>query len=143
MPFLLGLLCSPSTVAAAKNVFKHKNKNAKRPNKNILNNPISSDEDSNIQIMPHHEGKKQFKCEFCNYTFFRNQFLKRHVASVHEGKKPFKCEFCDACFSCKSAMKDHIIVIHERKKLFKCEFCEKVFSLKKKMTYHMKSIHLE
>ena len=25
----------------------------------------------------------------------------QHVVSVHEGKKPFKCQFCDKCFTTK------------------------------------------
>jgi len=42
-----------------------------------------------------HEGKKPYKCQFCNYTCSKNHKLKKHVASIHEGKKPFKCEVCD------------------------------------------------
>ena len=38
-----------------------------------------------------HEGKKPFKCEFCEYTTAYKSDMKKHVALVHEGKKPFKC----------------------------------------------------
>ena len=34
-----------------------------------------------------HEGRKQFKCDNCDYSFFRKDQMKKHVASIHEGKK--------------------------------------------------------
>jgi hypothetical protein len=57
-----------------------------------------------------HEGKKQFKCEVCDYSCAENikikrqmtlvheenkmsvSYMKKGFAQVHEGKKPFKCE---------------------------------------------------
>ena len=47
----------------------------------------------------------------------------QHVASVHEGKKPFKCENCDKSFFYKSDMNKHVASVHEGKKPFKCEKC--------------------
>ena len=35
------------------------------------------------------EGKKPFKCEFCNTNFGQKYHLNRHVTTVHEGKKPY------------------------------------------------------
>ena len=43
------------------------------------------------KIAPVHEGKKPFKCDFCDYNSSQHSNLNRHIASIHEGTKPFKC----------------------------------------------------
>ena len=42
----------------------------------------------------------------------------RHIASVHEGKKTFKCEFCDFSSFQKGNVNQHVAVVHEKKKPF-------------------------
>ena len=59
-----------------------------------------------------HEGKKQFKCDICDYSFSCKRDIIRHVASVHEGKKPFKCDICDYSCSQKNVMKSHVASVH-------------------------------
>ena len=31
----------------------------------------------------------------CSYSYAIKVNMNKHVASVHEGKKPYKCDFCD------------------------------------------------
>ena len=42
--------------------------------------------------------------------------MKKHVESVHAGKKPFKCDICDYRFFRKSVMKSHVESVHGGKK---------------------------
>ena len=42
-----------------------------------------------IHVASVHEGKKQFKCDICDYSCSRKGDMKTHVASVHEGKNRF------------------------------------------------------
>ena len=50
--------------------------------------------------------------------------MNRHVSSVHEGKKPFKCDFCDYSCSRKGDMNRHVSTVYESKKSFKCGICD-------------------
>ena len=44
------------------------------------------------------KGKRQLKCEIFHFTITTTkQALKNHTSSVYEGKKPYRCEFCDYC----------------------------------------------
>jgi uncharacterized Zn-finger protein len=51
-----------------------------------------------------HEGKKPFKCNICDVTFFQKGDLTKHGKTVHEGKKPHKCNGCDKAFSQKGSL---------------------------------------
>ena len=52
--------------------------------------------------------------------------VEEHILSVHEGKKAFKCDFCDISYTTKSILKKLISIIHEGRKKeinsFKCDF---------------------
>ena len=37
-----------------------------------------------------YEGKKPFKCDFCDYSCSQKMDVNKHIAAVHEGKKPFQ-----------------------------------------------------
>ena len=78
---------------------------------------VHREDKRNLNLMVVHGGKKQFQCDFCEYTYATKQNLRRHILVVHEGKKPFKCEICDYSFSRKSAMKTHVASVHIEKKL--------------------------
>ena len=38
--------------------------------------------------------------------------MNRHVSMVHEGKKTFKCDFCDYSCSQKNVIKSHVASVH-------------------------------
>ena len=68
--------------------------------------------------------------------------LKRHKeVVVHEGRKPFRCTFCENSFVHKSTLKAHILSVHEENKLFKCIICEKPFAHKASLRKHINTIH--
>ena len=70
----------------------------------------------NRQFASVHEGKKPFKCDFCDYSCSLKNKMQ-HVASVHEGKKPFKCDICDYYIcSQKNAMNQHGASVHDKTK---------------------------
>ena len=56
------------------------------------------------------------KCNICDAGFSE----KRDVTSIYEGKKPFKCDFCDYSCSQKMDVNKHIAAVHEGKKPFQC-----------------------
>ena len=58
----------------------------------------------NEHVASVHDGKKQFKCEFCGYSCFLKSTMKIHVESIHEKKKPFKREICDITFTIRKNM---------------------------------------
>ena len=63
------------------------------------------------------EEKFQFKCDFCEKSFFNEQILGLHIKSNHktiiEGKK--KCDFCDKIYS-RTALYEHLKMVHSKEK---------------------------
>ena len=45
-------------------------------------------------------------------SFGTKEYVKEHVEIVHEGKKPFKCEYCDVSFGRKPDLKKHVTYKH-------------------------------
>ena len=75
-----------------------------------------------------HEGKNQFKCNFCDHECATNYHLKRHIEGVHERIKPFKCNICDYESATKANLNKHVESVHEGIKPFKpfkCNSCER------------------
>ena len=54
----------------------------------------------NKHVASVHEGKKPYKCYFCDHICSQQSDLNKH-----EGKKPFKCDICDYGCSTKGSMK--------------------------------------
>ena len=94
-----------------------------------------------MHIDSKHEGKKPYKCSFCENSFSQKGILKTHIDSVHEGKKPYKCSLCANSFSQKGILKTHIDSVHEGKKPYKCSLCENSFSQKANLKMHIDSKH--
>jgi len=51
--------------------------------------------------------KKEFKCEYCNKVFGRQQHLKRHILT-HTGERPYPCTLCDKRFRRSEHLKHHL-----------------------------------
>ena len=85
--------------------------------------------DFNHESLTENLPKKNKKCQLCDTSFDRHDYLKRHMASVH-GKKSYYCNKCDASFAEKSGRNRHIASVHEGKKEFKCDTCNASFARK-------------
>ena len=107
--------------------------------------------------------KFQFKCDFCEKSFFNEEILGLHIKSNHksiiEGWK--KCDICERNCSSKDSLQAHLRKthsnakrlltkkylldrhkksVHERIKSFKCNSCEKEFTAKWSMIMHISAI---
>ena len=80
------------------------------------------------------------KIEIFNHNLIHFSNLSTHVRTVHEGKKEFKCEYCGKCFGVNQNLKQHIR-IHLQDFKFKCEFCEKGFIRSQHLSRHLKTWH--
>ena len=79
-----------------------------------------------------HEGKRPFKCKYCEKSFGIKDTLKIHTEAVHDGLRPYACDSCDHAFYSKQYLRKHVESIHEGKKPKyrspkKCEFCDQKF----------------
>ena len=110
-------------------------------------NSYNSELEKEDSLAAIHDGKKPFKCNFCEANFNHKHHLKKHIKvheAGHEGKKPFKCNVCDTRFAKNITMKAHILTIHENKsgeKIFQCSHCDSQFKYNRSLTYHISHVH--
>lgn len=52
--------------------------------------------------------KKEYRCEYCNKMFGRQQHLKRHILT-HTGERPYPCNLCDKRFRRSEHLKHHLV----------------------------------
>nr|CAB3267864.1 ZF(BTB/POZ) zinc finger protein [Phallusia mammillata] len=52
--------------------------------------------------------KKEYRCEYCNKMFGRQQHLKRHILT-HTGERPYPCQYCDKRFRRSEHLKHHLV----------------------------------
>lgn len=55
-----------------------------------------------------YQGKKEFKCLYCNKLFSFKSLLKIHLR-VHTGEKPFQCDLCEKAFAQQGNLKKHYL----------------------------------
>lgn len=55
----------------------------------------------------HHIGRRPYKCNYCDWSFFTSSKLKRHTAS-HLNDRKFRCNFCNKSFLRSEHLKDHM-----------------------------------
>ena len=88
------------------------------------------------------ECKFEYKCDFCEKSFFNEEILGLHIKSIHksiiEGWK--KCNYCDKTLS-KNSLYLHVKMTHENKKHHECETCDKKFVKKCHLDRHKKVVH--
>ena len=83
-----------------------------------------------------HEGKRDYKCEFCGKLFTQKGTLKSHIGFIHEmSKKEHKCGYCGKSCGSKRYMKIHIDVVHEGK-TYDCDTCGKSFATEGVLNKH-------
>ncbi|XP_044897202.1 zinc finger protein 236 isoform X5 [Felis catus] len=52
------------------------------------------------------QGRRSYRCEYCNKGFKKSSHLKQHVRS-HTGEKPYKCKLCGRGFVSSGVLKSH------------------------------------
>ncbi|CAG0878681.1 unnamed protein product [Darwinula stevensoni] len=67
-----------------------------------------------------------YHCSFCDKSFARLSYLKKHEQS-HGEEMPFKCSFCQRLFKHKRS-RDRHIKLHTGDKKYRCHQCDAAFS---------------
>ncbi|KAK2822444.1 hypothetical protein Q5P01_022509 [Channa striata] len=78
-----------------------------------------------------------YPCQFCDKSFSRLSFLKRHEQS-HGDKLPFSCTFCSRLFKHKRS-RDRHVKLHTGDKKYHCGECDSAFSRSDHLKIHMKT----
>ena len=88
------------------------------------------------------EKKKAWPCKKCDKGFTTEKGLEKHIEAVHEGKKPYKCTFCDHFSSAfKADLKRHTDTIHKKIYPFSCNNCDSSFYTKHELKRHFERNH--
>ena len=88
------------------------------------------------------EKKKAWPCKKCDKGFTTEKGLEKHIEAVHEGKKPYKCTFCDHFSSAfKADLKRHTDTIHKKIYPFSCNDCDSSFYTKHELKKHFERNH--
>ncbi|XP_055378602.1 zinc finger protein 112-like isoform X2 [Condylostylus longicornis] len=84
-----------------------------------------------------HTGERNFKCEYCDKTFFSKILKNKHQRRSHS--KRFKCDQCDKYFGRPDLLKKHIRV-HTGEKPIVCDKCGTRFKELHHLKTHNKSM---
>ena len=88
--------------------------------------------------------KLQFKCDFCEKSFFDEEILGLHIKSNHksviEGWK--KCDFCDKTYRLKDSLYAHVRMTHSNQKFMNVKLALKYF-LKDPYWTHIKKLFMK
>ncbi|XP_058055032.1 zinc finger protein 423 homolog [Anopheles bellator] len=103
----------------------HNNNNSSSQNNNNHTNSNSKNVDGT------------YHCQFCDKTFPRLGYLKKHEQS-HTEHMPFKCEYCARLFKHKRS-RDRHTKLHTGDRRYRCLHCEAAFSRSDHLKIHMKT----
>ncbi|XP_049547208.1 zinc finger protein 423 homolog [Anopheles darlingi] len=78
-----------------------------------------------------------YHCQFCDKTFPRLGYLKKHEQS-HTEHMPFKCDYCARLFKHKRS-RDRHTKLHTGDRRYRCLHCEAAFSRSDHLKIHMKT----
>ncbi|XP_038605982.1 zinc finger protein 335 [Tachyglossus aculeatus] len=88
----------------------------------------------------HAVGYRRFKCEFCDFVCEEKKQLLNHQIG-HVSDKPFKCGFCPYCTFCEDFLLAHVAIKHTGGKPFSCEFCHFSTRHRKNLRLHVRCRH--
>ena len=101
------------------------------------------------------------KCGTCNSRFIDNSHLKIHKKLAHEGKKQFKCETCNFLSKTEKDLEAHVNMLHKLQSnssltahvnhqyltelpfMNKCQLCNKVFNGQVSLGIHLTFIPMQ
>ncbi|XP_055905299.1 zinc finger protein 423 homolog isoform X2 [Eupeodes corollae] len=78
-----------------------------------------------------------YQCQFCDKSFPRLGYLKKHEQS-HAEHLPFKCDYCARLFKHKRS-RDRHTKLHTGDRRYRCPHCEAAFSRSDHLKIHMKT----
>ena len=78
------------------------------------------------------------KCNLCDETFSRTEYLSRHIETVHVKATKYTCVICEEEFSREDALSRHMKNVHQEEKKFKCPACPLTFGRKDTLDKHVK-----
>ncbi|XP_031633798.1 zinc finger and SCAN domain-containing protein 21-like [Contarinia nasturtii] len=82
------------------------------------------------------KGKKQYKCQHCEYFSNHKGHFNRHMRT-HTGEKPYRCDICQKGFTEAKGIKRHKVT-HTNEIPFHCRGCFTGFSQKTDQEVHEK-----
>ncbi|XP_052899805.1 uncharacterized protein LOC128306360 [Anopheles moucheti] len=105
---------------------------------NNNNNSSSHNHNNNNNNGSNSKGlNSTYHCQFCEKTFPRLGYLKKHEQS-HTEHMPFKCEYCARLFKHKRS-RDRHTKLHTGDRRYRCLHCEAAFSRSDHLKIHMKT----
>jgi len=84
---------------------------------------------------------RRFVCERCDFGFYTNADLQKHIVSVHQKLKPYGCHVCGKRFGEKSNATKHYRSVHERQRNAQCGQCNATFAFKDGLARHVRLVH--
>lgn len=78
-------------------------------------------------------------CVVCGKGFRTSGSLTVHQR-IHNGKKPYKCIFCDQKFTQRNSLLEHCRRKHNTNQIYECSVCQEKFEKNKDLTSH-KHVH--
>ena len=90
-----------------------------------------------------HEGAKNFMCDECGISFWRNCSLKKHIKDTH-GDKSLSCDKCSYKTAHRRSLKYHLQYVHEGIKPYRCLYSDCDYqgtSTKAKLDEHLFAVH--
>ncbi|XP_058826649.1 zinc finger protein 423 homolog isoform X2 [Topomyia yanbarensis] len=108
---------------------------AERRNRTDNNNKIIKNNNHTNSHSKNNDGT--YRCQFCDKTFPRLGYLKKHEQS-HTEHMPFKCEYCARLFKHKRS-RDRHTKLHTGDRRYRCPHCEAAFSRSDHLKIHMKT----
>lgn len=82
-----------------------------------------------------------YHCQYCSKTFTWLKSLTVHLRT-HTNVKPYKCELCDRSFVRSDYLKYHIMKSHETtEQVFTCTACSGVFATNRGLLRHIRTEH--
>ncbi|XP_069507473.1 zinc finger protein 335 isoform X2 [Ambystoma mexicanum] len=93
---------------------------------------------THIQVI----GSSRFKCEFCDVVCNDKKALLNHQLT-HMNDKPYKCNFCKYCTFREDFLVSHLAVKHTGGKPFSCDYCHFTTKHKKNLRLHVQCRHAE
>ena len=93
----------------------------------------------NTHIKSVHDNIRNYKCSYCEKSFFAGNDRRKHIAAVHMKEKPYQCDICFKRFI-SNFVEEHKRQVHEKIR-YPCSHCDSKFACKKYLQRHIDKEH--